>query len=113
MKRIAILACENFMLQGCPGSGVCWKCFEFARDRKGQFQRYQDEEVQIVATATCGGCPGIRVVKQGMMLAKQRVNVIHLAGCMVQDVPCPYFENDAVAKEIEKKGNVPVVVGIE
>jgi len=31
----------------------------------------------------------------------------------VQDVPCPYFENDAVAKEIEKKGNVPVVVGIE
>lgn len=113
MKKIGILSCANFMNMGCPGSDVCWKCFEFARTKKGQFQRYEDEEAQIVATATCGGCPGTRVVKQGMMLVKQGVDVIHLAGCLVQEIPCPYFENDAVAREIEEKTNVPVIVGIE
>ena len=113
MKKVGILACERFMLKGCPGTDVCWKCFDFARNKKGQFAQYGDEEVQVVATATCGGCPGTRVVKQGMMLAKQDVDVIHIAGCMAQEVPCPYFQNDVIAKEIEAKGKVPVVVGIE
>ena len=43
----------------------------------------------------------------------QGVDAIHIAGCLVQEVPCPYFENDAVAREIEEKASVPVVVGIE
>lgn len=113
MKKIGILACEQFMLHGCPGTDVCWKCFDFARNKKGQFTRYQHDTVQVVAMATCGGCPGIRVVKRGMMLAKQGVDVIHLAGCMVQEVKCPYFELADIAAEIEKKTGVEVVVGIE
>ena len=113
MKKIGILACEQFMVKGCPGTDVCWKCFDYARNKKGQFERYGNEEVQVTASATCGGCPGTRVVKRGLMLAKQGVDVIHIAGCMVQEILCPYFENDAVAKEIERKANVPVVVGVE
>lgn len=113
MKKIGILACEQFMVKGCPGTDVCWKCFDYARNKKGQFERYGDEEVQVVATATCGGCPGTRIVKRGMMLAKQGVDVIHIAGCMVQEVACPYFENDTVAEQIEEKSKVHVVVGIE
>ena len=113
MKKIGLLACETFMLKGCCGSDVCWKCFDYANERKGQFERYGDKKAQIVAMATCGGCPGVRVVKRGMMLAKQGVDVIHLAGCMVQEVPCPYFELDRVAREIKEKTGVSVVIGTE
>ncbi len=113
MKKIGILACEHFMIKGCPGTDVCWKCFDFASNKKGQFEKYGTEDVQVTVTATCGGCPGTRVVKRGMMLAKQGVDVIHIAGCLVQEVPCPYFDNNTIAKEIEKKSGIPVVVGIE
>ena len=60
-----------------------------------------------------GRCPGIGVVKLGMMLAKQGVDAIHLAGCMIQEVECPYFDADKIAREIENKSGVHVVVGIE
>jgi predicted metal-binding protein len=113
MKKIGILACENFMLKGCPGTDVCWKCFDFAINKKGQFSRYGEEKVQVTAMATCGGCPGTRVVKRGMMLAKQNVDVIHIAGCIVQEIPCPYFKNEEIAKVIEDKTGIPVVIGIE
>ncbi|BEP29231.1 CGGC domain-containing protein [Helicovermis profundi] len=113
MKKIGILACEKFMLRGCPGSDVCWKCFDYATNKKGKFEVYEEKNIQVVAMATCGGCPGVRVVKQGMMLAKQNIDAIHFSGCMLQDVKCPYFDVNEIAKEIENKTGIPVIVGIE
>lgn len=113
-KKIGILGCQTFMQRGCPGSDVCWKCFNFAIEKKGQFSQYGNEPIEIVAMANCGGCPGNRIVKQGVMLANKGAEIIHLAGCYSQqEFPCPYVDTNKVKEEIEKKTQATVVIGVE
>ncbi len=114
MKKVGILGCQNFMQRGCPGSDVCWKCFDFAREKKGQFSRYDDEPVEVVAMANCGGCSGNRMVKQGVMLANKGAEIIHLAGCYAQqEFHCPYVDAGRLKEQIEEKTGRAVVIGIE
>lgn len=113
-KKIGILGCQTFMQRGCPGSDVCWKCLNFANEKKGLFAQFGDEPLEIVALANCGGCPGNRMVKQGIMLANKGAEVIVLAGCYAQmELPCPYVDTKKLKDEIEKKTQATVMIGIE
>lgn len=64
--------------------------------------------------ANCGGCPGNRMVKQGVMLVNKGAEIIHLAGCYAQqEYPCPYVDANKLKEQIEGKTGRAVVIGIE
>lgn len=51
MKKIVILHCLRAE-ENCTGAA----CFQAFNEKSGQFVRYRDEEVQIVAFMSCNGC---------------------------------------------------------
>jgi predicted metal-binding protein len=55
--KIAVLRCD-IVSEACPGVG----CFKAFNERKSHFETY-DENVQLIAFFTCGGCSGRRVYR--------------------------------------------------
>jgi predicted metal-binding protein len=81
------------------------------REREGAFGRYpKDEPLEIVGYSSCGGCPGGNVEYVPEEMINNGAQAIHLAtGLVVGYPPCPYL--DYFTKFIEKRYDVPVVVG--
>ena len=96
MKRVGIIICDRW--RRCAGG----KCLRALKRREGAFSRYRDEEIELVGYATCGGCPGGNVEYAPAEMAKNGVEVIHLAtGLVVGYPPCPrlqYFKDFIPAK---------------
>ena len=113
--KVGILACQLYQNLGCPGKEACVKCHDHVNNLKGKFEQYKDKGgAQIVAFTNCGGCPGVRTVKRAIFgLKEQGAEVIHIADCVKTEIPCPYLDPiQDVAKKIEEKTELPVVVGI-
>ena len=113
--KVGILACQLYVCDGCPGKEACVKCFDHVNNLKGKFEQYKYQGgAQIVAFANCGGCPGVRTVKRAIFgLKEQGAEVIHIADCVKTEVPCPHLKPiEDVAKKIEEKTGLKVVVGI-
>jgi predicted metal-binding protein len=103
-KRIGIIICDRY--HTCAGG----KCFRSFRDREGAFDRYRDEDAEIAAFTTCGGCPGGNVEYAPEEMIKNGVSVIHLAtGLVVGYPPCPRL--DYFTRFITEKYGIEVVVG--
>ena len=80
------------------------------RDREGAFERYRDEEIELVGYTTCDGCPGGNVEYAPAEMKKNGADVVHLAtGLLVGYPPCPYIED--FQRFIETKYGMEVVLG--
>jgi len=105
MKKIGIIICGRY--KTCGGG----KCFRAMKERVGGFSIYpNDEELEIVGYSYCGDCPGGNVEYVPEEMIKNGAEAIHLAtGLVVGYPPCPRIGH--FKEFIEKKYNVPVVVG--
>jgi predicted metal-binding protein len=102
--KIGIIICERY--KNCAGG----KCFRALKKREGAFDIYDNQEIELAAFTTCGGCPGGNIEYTPEEMKKNGVQKIHFAtGMIVGYPPCPYI---AHFKEfIEKKYDIDVVVG--
>jgi predicted metal-binding protein len=102
--KIGIIICDRYRM--CAGG----KCLRSLREREGAFSIYEDQDVELVGYATCGGCPGGNIEYGPGEMLKNGVDVIHLAtGLVVGYPPCPhiaYFRDF-----IKARYGVDVVIG--
>ncbi len=82
MKRIVILRCLRSE-ENCTGAA----CFEAFYNRKGQFDVYGDEEVQIAAFMSCNGCGRLSFIDTAGLeekverILKIKPDVLHIGIC--------------------------------
>jgi len=102
--KIGIIICDRY--KSCAGG----KCFRAFQNREGAFDIYKNQDVEIAAYTSCGGCPGGNIEYAPEEMKKNGVSVIHFAtGFLVGYPPCPRI--DYFKKFIEDKYNLKVVVG--
>ncbi len=108
MKKVAIIGCGAYMDSGygCPGE---WRCLKAAALGEGEFEG----EHQVVSFIRCE-CPGRSVANNlgmALKLSEIKPDVIHLSSCLVNAKPgCPYFTPEDLAKIIENKTGIEVVL---
>lgn len=115
MAKIIILSCKKIRDIHCVS---CIKCFKAMKEREGEFERYKDEDIEIVAMGDCGDCPGLAMPKLALIsdLVKQYgqdFDTVHIGTCIVKagaTAACP-INIDHLKEMIEKKMNKKVVVG--
>jgi predicted metal-binding protein len=104
MTKIGIIICDRW--RRCAGG----KCLRALREREGAFDRYRDEEVELVGYTTCDGCPGGNVEYAPAEMKRNGAEVVHLAtGLLVGYPPCPFI--DDFIRFIEVKYGMGVVLG--
>jgi predicted metal-binding protein len=102
--KIGIIICDRY--NTCAGG----KCFRSAVNREGAFSQYKDQEIEIAAYTTCGGCPGGNIEYAPEEMKKNGVTHIHLAtGMLVGYPPCPHLEY--FSKFIPEKYGMKVIIG--
>lgn len=109
MKKVLIVGCGAYMDSGygCPGE---WRCLKAAALGEGKF----DEPCQVIAFVKCQ-CPGRSLVPNigmAIKLSEIKPDAIHLSSCLVNARPaCPYMKPEELAKMIEEKTGIKVVMG--
>ncbi len=102
--RVGVIICDRY--RTCAGG----KCLRALRSREGAFAAYAGREVELVGFTTCAGCPGGNVEYAPEEMLKNKVDVIHLATCLLVGYPpCPH--TDYFRKFVTEKYRIPVVVG--
>ena len=102
--KIGIIICDRY--HTCAGG----KCFRALQNNEGAFKMYDDQEVELAAYTTCGGCPGGNIEYAPEEMKKNGVTHIHFAtGFLVGYPPCPYMEH--YAKFIPENYGMKVVFG--
>ena len=103
--KIGIIICDRY--RTCAGG----KCFRALKNREGAFDIYpQEDNVEIVGYATCGGCPGGNIEYAPEEMKNNGAEIIHFAtGFVVGYPPCPYIEHFKVF--IEEKYGLKVIIG--
>jgi predicted metal-binding protein len=102
--KIGIIICDRY--RTCAGG----KCLRSMRNREGAFNRYKDQEIELVGYTTCNGCPGGNIEYAGDEMVKNGAQVIHLAtGFLVGYPPCPNI--DTFKQFLENRYPVQVVLG--
>ncbi|MDD4497983.1 MAG: CGGC domain-containing protein [Methanosarcinaceae archaeon] len=101
--KIAVVKCE-IVSEICPGTG----CFAAFNARKANFSDY-DENTQMVAYFTCGGCSGRRVANLIGEISNAKPDVVHLSTCMAKSTPvCPHLD---YIKGVFEEAGIKVVEG--
>ena len=103
--KIGIIICNRY--HTCAGG----KCLKSLYNREGAFSIYGENEIlELVGYATCGGCPGGNVEYAPMEMVKNGVQIIHFAtGLIVGYPPCSritHFRNF-----IKVKYDIKVLMG--
>lgn len=109
MQKIAIVGCGAYMDNGygCPGE---WRCLKAAALGEGEIE--QPSSVISFLKCECPGRPLIANLGMAAKLSEIKPDVIHLSSCMVNARPgCPYTDPADVAKMIEDKTGIRVVLG--
>ena len=102
--KVGIIICDRY--RTCAGG----KCLRALRNREGAFSIYQNQEVDLVGYATCGGCPGGYIEYATGEMKRNGAQVIHLAtGFVVGYPPCPYITY--FPDFIREKFGLEVVIG--
>jgi predicted metal-binding protein len=103
-KNIGIIICDRY--RTCAGG----KCLRAMRNREGAFERYSDDEIELVGYTTCNGCPGGNIEYACNEMVKNGAQLIHFAtGFLVGYPPCPYI--DTFKAFLERRYPVEVVLG--
>ena len=109
MEKVAIVGCGSYMDSGygCPGE---WRCLKAAALGEGQFP----EPSQVMAFVRCE-CPGRTVAPNmgmAMKLSELKPDMIYLSTCLADAKPgCPYTKAKDLAKILEDKTGIKVVLG--
>lgn len=73
------------------------------KEKKGAFEGVE-EDIELIAINTCGGCPGKKAVIRASEMVKRGANTIALASCITKGTPigfpCP---NAKIIKEAVSK----------
>ena len=102
--KVGIIICNRY--QSCAGG----KCFRAFQRKEGGFAIYRDNEIELAAYTTCGGCPGGNIEYAPEEMRKNGVTHVHFAtGFLVGYPPCPYMEH--FAKFIPEKYGMKVIFG--
>lgn len=102
--KIGIIICDRYST--CAGG----KCFRSAANREGAFSIYKDQDIEIAAFTSCGGCPGGNIEYAPEEMLKNGVTHVHFAtGFLVGYPPCPYMEH--FKKFISEKYKMKVIFG--
>jgi predicted metal-binding protein len=109
MKKVAVVGCGAYMDSGygCPGE---WRCLKAAALGEGEF----DEPAQVVSFVKCT-CPGRNLapnIGMAVRLSEIKPDEVRLSSCLVNAKPgCPYATAEELARIIEKKIGVKVILG--
>jgi len=109
MKKVAIVGCGSYMGSGygCPGE---WRCLKAAALGEGKFE----EPSQVISFLTCE-CPGRSTAPNlgmAMKLSEMKPDAVYLSSCMANAKPgCPYTTPEDMAKILETKTGIPVILG--
>jgi Predicted metal-binding protein len=112
MTRIAMISCDNVKNEcNCAGEG----CLRSFNKKIAVFDRYKDEDIELVGYSTCAGCPTIYAHEKILKKVKPLVEVakadkIHFSSCMVK--LCPFVHK---YKQVinEAYPDVEVVLGTD
>jgi predicted metal-binding protein len=115
MAKIAIVGCKRIQDQLCI---ACEKCLKAMSNREGEFERYKDDELELVALGNCGDCPGLIVPKVLLMTEiadniGREFDTIHLGTCVVKAKKtgkCP-LDFDQVTTIMKENFGKEVVIG--
>jgi predicted metal-binding protein len=110
MEQLLIIGCKRAMDNVCV---ACSRCIVGFNRREGEFNRYQNEDVELVGLLNCGDCPGAAIVPRMAQInlwnkpLEQKITKVHVAACIVDH--CPY--KDVLIEKIRAKAGVEVVLG--
>jgi len=115
MSNIIIMSCKRIRDISCIG---CVKCFKAIKEKAGEFSRFKDEDINIVAMSTCGDCPGLLIPRTALVkdICNQYdvdFDVIFIGTCIVkatETAKCP-IDIDEIKKKLENKFGKEVIVG--
>lgn len=109
MKKVMVVGCSAYMDTGygCPGE---WRCLKAAAMGDGKF----DAPSAVVAFVKCE-CPGRNLLsnlKMAVKLSEIKPDAVYFSSCLANSKPgCPYTVPDELAKMVQEKLGVPVVLG--
>jgi predicted metal-binding protein len=109
MIKIAIVGCGAYMDNGygCPGE---WRCLKAAALGEGSFET--PSQVISFLKCECPGRPLAPNMGMAIKLSEMKPDMIHLSTCLANATPgCPYTNAEDMAKALEGKTGVKVVVG--
>ncbi|MFO7977158.1 MAG: CGGC domain-containing protein [Bacteroidales bacterium] len=102
--KVGIIICDRY--NTCAGG----KCFRSLQNREGAFSLYKNQDVELAAYTTCGGCPGGNIEYAPEEMKKNGVTHVHFAtGFLVGYPPCPHMEH--FKNYIEEKFGMKVIFG--
>jgi predicted metal-binding protein len=110
MEKVLIVGCKKAMDDVCIG---CSRCLVGFNRREGEFERYKDNDAQLMGLLNCGDCPGATIVTRLAQVKlwnapmNEKPTAVHVAPCVVDH--CPYAET--IVKKIKAKSGVPVYEG--
>ncbi len=115
MAKVAIVGCKRVQDQLCI---ACEKCLKAISEREGEFARYKDDELELMALGNCGDCPGLIMPKITLMneiaaTLGRKYDIIHFGTCMVKAKKtgeCP-LDFEKIAGLIKANFGQEVVVG--
>lgn len=115
MAKIAIVGCKRIQDQLCI---ACEKCLKAMSLREGEFARYKDDELELMALGNCGDCPGLIMPKVTLMneiaaMLDRQYDIIHLGTCVVKAKKtgqCP-LDFEKLTQLMKDNFNKEVVIG--
>ncbi len=115
MANIVIISCDKIRDKSCV---ACIKCFKAIKEGAGEYERFKDEGINVIAMTTCGDCPGLVMPK--MALVKDICNqygvdfdYIFIGTCIVkatETAKCP-IDIPELKKKLENKFGKEVIIG--
>ena len=108
MKRIVIITCPKSE-DVCTGAG----CFSALNRRKGAFERYHGEEVELEAFMKCSGCGHLLENDKGLVEKVRRILEIHPDDIHLGICCCDDGRSKELCPEIEALADVFRSHGIE
>lgn len=83
MEKILIVGCKRTMDDVCIG---CSRCMVAFNRRMGEFERYKDQEAELMGILNCGDCPGAAIVPR---LAQRRLRNAPQGECPPRSISVP------------------------
>ncbi len=110
MEKILIVGCKRAMDNVCIG---CSRCIVGFNKKDGEFDRYKDQDSELIGLLNCGDCPGAAIVTRLAQVnlwnkpMGEKITKVHIAACIIDH--CPYRET--IIEKIKKKAGVEVIEG--
>jgi len=110
MEKILIVGCKRAMDDVCIG---CSRCMVGFNRRAGEFERYKDQDAELIAMINCGDCPGATIITRLAQIklwnkaVDETITKIHIGPCIVDH--CPH--KDIIIGKIKAKSGVEVIEG--